>query len=933
MVVEELQILVGCDASTAEKTLKDLEERLTRFMKQSSSGYSNSKSVKEQVQLEKESVTTNNLRTKAAESMRRISKAITNTQQQQIQAEKRLRQEIADTTSEYQRQTSSASSAQGTIGNRIDEEIARLQKEKDKLLDAINGTDKTTEKSNISNEDLGKWLDRAAEVGTYERKVSALEAKLQHLLEIEQRMEQTDEFGSDKWARVQNQIVSVTDQLLKLNNAAKEADQEVGKGNGFKKLVEVAKAAGAKIARAFSSVGGTVKNVLSKAVDIAKGRVIKLTSSFSKFGQAVTKILSRMIIWRSINAIIMGAQEGFQNIALASSKANAALSDLQSGMTYIKNSIAAMLLPALQSILPVINRVIQAIASLFNMIGALFAKLRGESTFTKAVYVQQDYAASLNKSNKAAKELQGTLAGFDQINLIQQQSGGSGSGGTDVSGMVEETEVESVLPSDISKWVAKLKEAIAAADWQGVGKLIADGMNSGLSALDNWINTTMRPKGVSMMQAFTSGLNGFISGFDWSSLGQTVANGMNTVAEILYTFWNNTDWAGMGNGIGTALTGWIESLDVEKIASSFSAKIKGLLDLAVNLIEATDWQELGTKLTELIQAVKWSDIASTLMELLGAALGGLSGFIVGLISPVWQDVKEWWTGIMEQTGGDIIAGLFLGIVDAVKNIAAWIKEHIFQPFIDGFKKAFGIASPSKEMAEQGNFIIQGMLEGIKAALSSIASWVQTNVFDPVMNAVRNAFGIVGDTANKLKEIGSALIEGIKSGITKAWTSFTSWIGEKFSSVISTAKDVFGIHSPSKVFAGIGGNIMAGMVQGIQRGKAAAVQSMQDVSRSLQGAFSVNTNIPALAKGGIAYGDTLAQVGEYANARSNPEVIAPLDKLQSLISGISKEDTQTIIKLLKRIAEQDNELALYPSAKLGRIASLSIKMYNSTVGAV
>ena len=39
---------------------------------------------------------------------------------------------------------------------------------------------------------------------------------------------------------------------------------------------------------------------------------------------------------------------------------------------------------------------------------------------------------------------------------------------------------------------------------------------------------------------------------------------------------------------------------------------------------------------------------------------------------------------------------------------------------------------------------------------------------------------------------------------------------------------------------------------------------------------------ALAKGGIAYGPTLALVGEYPGASSRPEVIAPLDRLQSLI---------------------------------------------------
>jgi hypothetical protein len=49
---------------------------------------------------------------------------------------------------------------------------------------------------------------------------------------------------------------------------------------------------------------------------------------------------------------------------------------------------------------------------------------------------------------------------------------------------------------------------------------------------------------------------------------------------------------------------------------------------------------------------------------------------------------------------------------------------------------------------------------------------------------------------------------------------------------------------------------------------------------LKGGF----NIPKLASGGIASGPTLAMVGEYSGASTNPEVIAPLDKLQSMIGS-------------------------------------------------
>ena len=49
-------------------------------------------------------------------------------------------------------------------------------------------------------------------------------------------------------------------------------------------------------------------------------------------------------------------------------------------------------------------------------------------------------------------------------------------------------------------------------------------------------------------------------------------------------------------------------------------------------------------------------------------------------------------------------------------------------------------------------------------------------------------------------------------------------------------------------------------------------------------------IPKFADGGIVSGRTLAEVGEYAGASSNPEVIAPLDKLRSMISDLGGGQT-------------------------------------------
>ena len=78
------------------------------------------------------------------------------------------------------------------------------------------------------------------------------------------------------------------------------------------------------------------------------------------------------------------------------------------------------------------------------------------------------------------------------------------------------------------------------------------------------------------------------------------------------------------------------------------------------------------------------------------------------------------------------------------------------------------------------------------------------------------------------------------------------------------------------------------------------------SRNLRG-----FNIPKLASGGIAYGETLATVGEYAGAINNPEVIAPLDKLRDMISPITPDfgDVRFVIeqdKLVGLLTDYNNK---------------------------
>ena len=99
-------------------------------------------------------------------------------------------------------------------------------------------------------------------------------------------------------------------------------------------------------------------------------------------------------------------------------------------------------------ITPVLNALIQKIITVVNAFGQLTASLAGQGTFVKAKKVNQDYAASLDKSSKKAKNLQRTLMGFDEINKLDDKnsSNSSGSGGLSPNDMFETVKITKTWP-------------------------------------------------------------------------------------------------------------------------------------------------------------------------------------------------------------------------------------------------------------------------------------------------------------------------------------------------------------------------------------------------------------------------------------------------------------------------------------------------------
>ena len=81
------------------------------------------------------------------------------------------------------------------------------------------------------------------------------------------------------------------------------------------------------------------------------------------------------------------------------------------------------------------------------------------------------------------------------------------------------------------------------------------------------------------------------------------------------------------------------------------------------------------------------------------------------------------------------------------------------------------------------------------------------------------------------------------------------------------------------------SIAGATASGTATGPAAVFTTPAFIATAVGGVLSAFAAIPKFADGGIVSGTTLGIMGEYAGARNNPEVIAPLDKLKGMLSDV------------------------------------------------
>ena len=337
---------------------------------------------------------------------------------------------------------------------------------------------------------------------------------------------------------------------------------------------------------------------------------------------------------------------------------------------------------------------------------------------------------------------------------------------------------------------------------------VADGANNLISAIQKGRADTI--------SAIGSGIKNFLDAFAESQVAGIIADIATNAADFfdaMATVTGNVI-SDIASGIKTFVSGFDNKSAVGIIADLaqwvgdlfgyFSSSIAGIIRAI-----ADSFSGFGDKIAEL-----WNTAGPSLKDT-GEAFHAFVDNVHKAIErfyAVVQPVAEWLSsalGVAIQIVVEQIVRVFGGLWNAAMDVITSIQEG-FGAFVD---------------LMHGD--VAGAVEGFKAAWENIKEFFG-HLLDVLISPFKTMVSVLGDEGNKgvaalkkpfeaawewFKNIGANLIEGLKSGISSAWTGLTSWFSEKIDGLVGGVMSLFGVHSPSTVFADIGENLVLGLREG------------------------------------------------------------------------------------------------------------------------
>lgn len=524
------------------------------------------------------------------------------------------------------------------------------------------------------------------------------------------------------------------------------------------------------------------------------------------------------------------------------------LRQLKSQVQQLGITFGSFFMPVLQAVIPYVTAFAKVITYALNSL-AKFLGLKSTSATSETAKVSSNIGAvgsGLDDANKSAKKLKGTLAGFDEMNVLQDNSsdsgssGGGGATGGDIDFDLGEYDAGlDQINSKVDTIVENMKNAFLT-----VGDVVKSIWNSepvqawagAVSTYGQFVFDYMSSLGTSLVENMM---------LTWSNIELNVGTALTNMSTLWTTFWTDID-----AGIQT----WGQPI-IDGVTGVFNSIWKDAIDPAIQLVSKA-WADFSKILVDI-----WNEHGKPLID----NVGEFATNIISLFQSIWDNVIE-------------------PIVTPFLETLSWLwEEHI-----------------SKVVAKVGDFVgklVNGALEIYNKFIQPIVMWLIEKLApawaflsSAVIGVLGSVFAVISDVIGSIIGILGGVVDFITGIFTGNWRKAWTGIKDVFKNIVDGLVGIFKFPI-NLIIDGINA-----FISGLNKIK------IPDWVPAVGGKGINIPKIPKLARGGIIDQPTLAVVGE-----AGKEAVMPLenntgwinqlaDKLADKIGNAGGSPIQLVVKI-------------------------------------
>ena len=304
--------------------------------------------------------------------------------------------------------------------------------------------------------------------------------------------------------------------------------------------------------------------------------------------------------------------------------------------------------------------------------------------------------------------------------------------------------------------------------------------------------------------------------------------------------------------------------------------IDGIVQVTLTIVQMLTSPDFLTQLIETAILLIMT-LAQGLIDAIPQLIAAVPMIIGNLLAAIIVELPN-----IIQMGIDLLFALIDGIIKCIPELVAAVPTLIIA-FVNGIVNNLDkiiLAAPQ---------IIVSLITGIIGAIPELIA------------AVPRVIAAIADTIRNYDwgGIGRNIVQGLKDGIAGMWDNIKNWFNEKVNSLVGGVKRILGIHSPSKVFAGIGGFMAEGLGEGFSDEFAAVKNDIEGSMNFDAGTITADANISrnytsgsygaASTSGGGDSGRIVMLLEQYLPMLANMKVIMDSGQVIGLLApGMDEE---------------------------------------------